>query len=326
MDNICHTLVGAALAESGLKRRTALGSATLMIAANLPDVDVIAVPLGHSLGFRRGITHGVPALVVLPVLLTLVMLGWYRWRGRGGESPKPGFLLLLSAAGVATHPFLDWMNTYGMRWLMPLDPSWSYADTLFIADPWIWLALGLGVWLSRRGQADRTSFGSASTPARVALVGVGLYIAAMGSLTILARDRVRQTLTAQGITADTVVVDPVPANPFRRRVIYLWEGSYRLATWRLFAAGGLSTPWFEIPLNAEHAAVAMAHRTAQGREYHSWARLPYYVIESAGDTIWVTIADARYTLDGQSSWAAVRIPVVSAGVTSDSGGGHRKTP
>jgi hypothetical protein len=97
MDNICHTLVGAALAESGLKRRTPLGSVTLMIAANLPDVDVMAVPLGHSLGFRRGITHGVPALILLPVALTIVMLAWYRWRGRGVEAPRPVSLLLLSA-------------------------------------------------------------------------------------------------------------------------------------------------------------------------------------------------------------------------------------
>ena len=79
VDNLCHTLVGAALAEAGLKRRTALGSATLMIAANLPDVDVVAVPLGHSLGFRRGLTHGVPALLVLPLLVALRMAGWHRW-------------------------------------------------------------------------------------------------------------------------------------------------------------------------------------------------------------------------------------------------------
>src|SRR5688572_30096749 len=127
MDNVCHTLVGAALAESGLKRKTALGSATLMIAANFPDIDVIAVPLGHSLGFRRGITHGVPALVILPFILTLVMLGWYRWRGKG-EAPKPAALLMLSAVGILTHPVLDWMNTYGMRWLMPLNGKWWYAD------------------------------------------------------------------------------------------------------------------------------------------------------------------------------------------------------
>jgi hypothetical protein len=32
MDNLCHTLVGAALGEAGLKRRTRFASATLMIA------------------------------------------------------------------------------------------------------------------------------------------------------------------------------------------------------------------------------------------------------------------------------------------------------
>ena len=92
MDNICHTLIGAAMAEAGLKRKTALGSATLMIAANFPDIDVIAVPLGHSLGFRRGLTHGIPALIVLPVVLTGIMVAWYRWRRRG-ESPDARWLL-----------------------------------------------------------------------------------------------------------------------------------------------------------------------------------------------------------------------------------------
>src|SRR5437867_3457187 len=49
MDPICHTLVGLCLADSGLKRRTALGTATLVIAANLPDVDVLALFLGQNL-------------------------------------------------------------------------------------------------------------------------------------------------------------------------------------------------------------------------------------------------------------------------------------
>src|SRR5688572_20546197 len=39
MDNVCHTLVGAALGEAGLKQRTRYGNVTLMIAANLPDID-----------------------------------------------------------------------------------------------------------------------------------------------------------------------------------------------------------------------------------------------------------------------------------------------
>jgi hypothetical protein len=148
----------------------------------------------------------------------------------------------------------------------------------------------------------------------------------MGSLAAIARSTVREALIARGITADTVVVEPVPANPLSRRVIYLWQGSYRLATYRLFPTSNLSDAWFEIPLNAEHPAVAMANRTARGREYHSWARLPYYVIEPAGDTSWVTIADVRYTLNGRSSWAVARIPVVAGASARFQSGGHRSTP
>lgn len=300
MDNVCHTLVGAALAEAGLKRKTALGSATLMIAANLPDLDVLSVPFGHSLGFRRGITHGVPALVILPLVLTVVMLGWHRWRRRSGELPDAKWLLALSVIGILTHPFLDWMNTYGMRWLMPLSGRWWYADTLFIVDPWIWLALGAGVWISRRREG--------LTPARASLAVVAIYVAAMAGLAAASRSGVQQQLAERGITADTVVVEPVPVNPLRRRVIYHWNGSYHLSEYAV-AGRALSDPWFTIPVNSHYPAVARANQTPQGREYHSWTRLPYYVLEDSGDTTWVTIADARYTLDGRSTWAVMRIPV-----------------
>ena len=302
MDNVCHTLVGAAIAEAGLKRKTALGSATLMIAANFPDLDVVSVPFGHSLGFRRGITHGAPALIILPFVLTFLMLGWHRWRGKASDVPNAKWLLLLSAIGILSHPFLDWMNTYGMRWLMPLNGRWWYADTLFIVDPWIWLALGAGVWLSRK----RVSL----TPARASLALVAAYIAAMGALARTSLNAVRDALTARGITADTVVVEPVPANPVRRRVIYHWNSAYHLADYGLLSRE-LSDPWFTIRINQDHSAVARANATPAGREYHSWTRLPYYVITETVDTTWVTIADARYTLDGRSSWAIMRIAVPS---------------
>ncbi len=42
MDPLAHTLFGAALAESGLKRRSRYATATLLIGANLPDIDVVA--------------------------------------------------------------------------------------------------------------------------------------------------------------------------------------------------------------------------------------------------------------------------------------------
>ncbi|MDQ3996269.1 MAG: metal-dependent hydrolase, partial [Gemmatimonadota bacterium] len=182
MDNVCHTLVGAALAEAGLKHRTALGAATLMIGANFPDVDVLAVPLGHGVDFRRGWTHGLLALVVLPFVLTAMMLAWDRWvagpraRRAGVERARaavPRELLLLSAVSILTHPALDWMNEYGMRWLMPFSGRWFYGDSLFIVDPWLWVALGLGVALARRAGARA---------ARVALVLSAVYIVVMLAL------------------------------------------------------------------------------------------------------------------------------------------------
>jgi hypothetical protein len=43
MDPLAHTLFGASMAEAGLKRKTALATATLIIGANIPDVDAVAM-------------------------------------------------------------------------------------------------------------------------------------------------------------------------------------------------------------------------------------------------------------------------------------------
>ncbi len=148
MDPIAHTFAGSSLAAAGLRKTTPLAAAALILGANAPDVDVIAHFFGPyvALEWRRGITHGVPALVVLPFLVLGVLLLWDRVVRRrhdpGAKAIRPGILLALAALGTWTHPLLDWMNTYGMRWLAPFDGSWSYGDSLFIVDPWVWLLLG----------------------------------------------------------------------------------------------------------------------------------------------------------------------------------------
>ena len=153
MDPIAHTLFGAGLAEAGFKRRSRLATPTLIIGANLPDIDGIASALGRdaSLWWRRGWTHGVLALVVLPVLLTLFMRWYARRRPRDGPPFKPRQILLLAYIGVLSHSLLDWMNTYGVRLLMPFDGRWFYGDAFFIVEPWMWLLAGAAVVLARSG-------------------------------------------------------------------------------------------------------------------------------------------------------------------------------
>ena len=154
MDPLAHTLAGATLAETRLRDWTPFAAPALILGANAPDVDALTMFVSRdlSLGFRRGWTHGVLAMAVLPFVLTAALLlldrAIARWRG-GEPRARPGPLLALGALAVASHPVLDWLNTYGVRFLMPFDGAWFYGDALFVVDPWIWLLLGASVVLAR---------------------------------------------------------------------------------------------------------------------------------------------------------------------------------
>ncbi len=158
MDPLTHTLVGATLARTRLGRGVTLGTPALVLGANLPDVDVLSALAGTdaSFAFRRGWTHGPIGLALLPLGLAAALLAWDALlRGGRPERPRARPVPLVALAYVAglTHPLLDWLNTYGVRWLMPFDDRWFYGDALFIVDPWVWLVLGGALFLgsARRG-------------------------------------------------------------------------------------------------------------------------------------------------------------------------------
>jgi inner membrane protein len=311
MDPVTHTLVGANLAETGLKQRTALGTATLLLAANAPDIDVLSYLAGPStaLWFRRGATHGVLAWLVLPLVVTGVMLAWDRLvRRRGGRAPDravlPGQLVLLALIGVATHPLLDLLNTYGIRLLMPFSETWFYGDTLFIVDPWVWAALTAG-WLlaRRRGAAARDG-----RPARWALVAVAAYVGFMALSNVAARAIVRRAV-AGDLQPERLMVAPMPATPFRRLVVF--EGGGTIYRGRF---DWLSVPRFELeqyrhPVHPASPAAAVATRGPEVRKFLSWARFPFSEVGATGDGVVVHVGDARYTVDPADSWAGVSVTV-----------------
>lgn len=161
MDPVAHTLFGATLAEAGLKKKTALATGTLIIGANLPDIDAIAMFWGndYALLIRRGWTHGVVAMFILPLLLTGCMVLYDQFQKKWSigtdrdilEKKKVNLipLLMISYLAVLSHPLLDWLNTYGVRLLMPFSGQWFYGDILFIIDPWLWLIMAAAVVLAR---------------------------------------------------------------------------------------------------------------------------------------------------------------------------------
>ena len=195
MDNLTHSLVGALIGQAGLKRKTGLAMPALIIGANLPDVDAACffwLEGVEHLGFRRGITHGPPALVLLPLMLAGLLYGFDRWQAKRGTRPEGRlpvsfkWLFLLSFIGCLTHPALDWLNVYGIRLLEPFSSRWFYGDTLFIIDVWLWALMGFAVWFSLRREKRG---GEWMKPARWAIVAALGYIGLNGAITASAEGR-----------------------------------------------------------------------------------------------------------------------------------------
>lgn len=303
MDNLTHTLVGAAMGEAGLKRRTALATPTLLVGANLPDLDALAYVWGDLAAFewRRGWTHGVLAWAVLPLLLAGVVLGAARLAERRGWRPsrpvRPRQLLLLSALAVWSHPFFDWLNTYGVRLLMPFSREWFYGDALFIVDPWLILALGTGVALARR--RERKGSPRPGRPARAALAVAAAYVA----LSLLGSRVARRTVEAAVPGAERVLAGPAILDPSRRELLVERGGVYRLGSYGLLPGSGWALDGPEIPARADGPTARLARATPEGSAFLGWARFPYFRAE--GDTLYVF--DARYH-GPRGSWASVAVP------------------
>ena len=307
MDNVCHSLMGAALGKAGLARRTTLGMSTLVIASNLPDIDVgVFFTNTLPMSFRRGWTHGVLAQAVLPLALAGSMLAYDRLvvQKRVSSPPraKAGELALLAYIGVLAHVYMDFLNSYGVRLLMPFSGRWFYGDALYIVDPWLYLALGSGWWLAtrreQRGAAD------SAKPARIGVVLALAYMAVMFASNMLARAEVRDGLVRAGLPATTrFMVTPVVANPFKREVVIDAGGRYEKGLVWFEPLPHFRPSGFGIDTHLDDPAVQPALQTPIARAFLAWSRFPFAAVEPSG--IWLN--DYRYANVGLGGWSAVKV-------------------
>lgn len=294
MDPICHTLIGAVLGQTGLERKTRYSRVTLIIAANLPDIDVVAHAMGDtaSYAFRRGITHGIPALVVLPFLLAAAVWAFGRRRPPASTGPPLSFqgLLLLSVIGVVSHPVLDWMNTYGMRWLMPIVDRWYYGDTLFIIDWIAWAILGGGLLAALRISSEHIAW--FRRPACISLVTFSAYIAMNYAFTQSA-ERAALVALAEDLPV-RLLASPVPFDPLRREIVLEYPEEYRFADYRAFTGFAQRQ---RVVDRGDPQHLAVARTSLDGRRFLHWARFPYSLITTRDGSPKLVIADARYVPD-----------------------------
>ncbi len=150
MEPITHLLTGACLARLGFNRKTALATLTMTLAAEAPDIDLVAYVKGSVSGFvcHRGATHTLWGIPLVSALVLALVYAGHRLRQRfwpafHPSKPKPGlpgtprfrrrrvshwlapaiavWLLLLASSN------LGWGESAGMRGQATISPSPSAA-------------------------------------------------------------------------------------------------------------------------------------------------------------------------------------------------------
>jgi inner membrane protein len=153
LEPITHLLTGACLGRAGLNRKTGLATATLVLAAEAPDLDVISNVRGPVFGFahHRGFTHSFLGLVLVAAVVVGMMYVVWRVRGRKtngpGLAPRWGLLYLYAYLSGLTHILLDFTNNYGVRPFWPFSEKWYSWDIVFIVEPVIHILLVAGLLL-----------------------------------------------------------------------------------------------------------------------------------------------------------------------------------
>ena len=162
-------------------------------------------------------------------------------------------------------------------------------------DPWLLIALIIGVYWSRRAKWER--------PARGALAFLLLYTVINLGITELGRQAAHERYPGS-----RVMVAPEPLPPWGRQVVVEQDDVYRFGGWT--PGRGLRMSPTSIRKNDELPAVAAARRDPAVRGFVGWARFPFYRVGRDSAGILVRMGDARYTAAAGQGWASawVRLP------------------
>lgn len=217
MDSLTHTLVGLMLSRAGLNRFHLRASAILIVAANIPDIDLASAVggAGNYFHYHRGITH---AMAFAPVMALLPLLA-VRIATRKPIAWLSGYLVAL--LGVASHLMLDFTNLYGIRLYLPFSNAWPRLDITSVIDPWIWTILLLAFFGPLISRLVSSEIGGKSATGRGGAIFALLFLLIYdGGRSILHQRAVavQEARMYNGETPRRVAALPSVANPMQ------WDG------------------------------------------------------------------------------------------------------
>ncbi|MGH9580878.1 MAG: metal-dependent hydrolase [Terriglobales bacterium] len=291
MEPLTHLLTGACLSRAGLNQKTALATTMLVIAAELPDVDIFYNLAGPVTGFahHRGFTHSLLGAPVDAVLALGLVYGIFRLRAALGRPPaRPprwGVLFLYGWLSALVHLLLDFTTSYGVRPFIPFSYRWFSWDIVYIVEPVILVLLLMGLVVPGLFSLIQEEIGAR----RKATRGRGGAIFALAAMVLLWGVRDYQHRRAIAALDSRIYHDaeplrvgafPYPVDPFRWHGVVETDAFYE--TMRVNSA----VPDVEADGRtrlrykpAESPALDAARNSSLGRVYLDWARFPVLEVE-----------------------------------------------
>jgi inner membrane protein len=298
LEPITHFLTGAVLGRAGFNRKTALATATMILAAEAPDLDVFAGFRGPVYGFahHRGFTHSFLGLILTSaVVISFMYLVWLL-RGRRTNIPDlpPRWELLFIFAYMAglSHILLDFTNNYGVRPFWPFSEKWYSWDIVFIIEPALYIILIGGLLLPAIFRRH-ASIPRGGTGAKIALLCVVVLYAARDS------EHRRAVSALKRQQFNSAAPQRVSAYPYYWN-LFRWHAVAETASF--FAnsdidsrTGELDTSELQfIPKPPETAVTLAAKRSYLGRVYLDWAQFPLLTEKQSGEDSIVYFNDLRF--------------------------------
>jgi len=288
MDNLTHTLTGLALGRAGLESATPGATLALVLASNLPDIDIVFGLQGTAayLEHHRDISHS----ILGAPLLALALAGVLRLTLRHARFLP---LALCSLLGVAVHVFMDLWTSYGTRVLAPLDRTFYTWDLVFIVDPAILLMLLTTLLVSIR----------LPQPARVAALGLGLIVFYVGARAVLHAQALETGIArvpGGGVVKAAALPDPL--EPFRWRFLADTGSAYWMGEVRLREPASALRKRQKLP----ETAVVTRARESSGVAgiFLAFSSFPWFEVAASEGGTEVVFRDLRFERPGRESFAA----------------------
>ncbi len=284
-------MTGACLGRAGLNRKSALATATVTLAAEAPDIDVLGRFKGPIFGFahHRGFTHSFLGLFLVSAVVVGLMYSVWRLRGRKTNNPnlrpKWGLLFLFAYLAGLTHILLDFTNNYGVRPFWPFSEKWYSWDIVFIFEPVLWIVLTLGLLCPLLFSLVNQEIGARTKgpQGRVAATLALLSMIALWGVRDYEHRRAVNALEARLYhNADPIRASAYPYwwNPFRWHGVVETQGFFATMPVDSLAPEVDPEGTMQIRYKPEETAASLAAKNSYlGRAYLDWAKYPLTEIE-----------------------------------------------